>query len=499
MTRDPASPRLGLGAAASITFLATGGVLVLEIAAGRLLAPYVGVSLATYTGIIGVILAGIATGAWVGGRIADLRPPAPLVGPTLVLGGLSAIASVPIVSLLGAAGPGSGFGSIVLLAAAGFVGPAAILSAAAPLVVRATLRDVATSGSIVGRLSAAGTAGAILGTFLTGFILLGLVPTRVLIVAVGVLLVALGIGVRRWVSGRVPGAPLALLAMVVAGGAAMLPPGPCDRESAYYCIAVVVDPARPDGRTLVLDRVRHAYVDLADPLHLEFGYIRRFADAAVPVLERTDGRPEVLHVGGGGFSFPRYLLAVAPASRHTVVELDPVVVATAREALGLVESDRLRVVAGDARLSIRTLPAAAFDLVVGDAFGGLSVPWHLTTREFLADVDRVLRDDGTYALNLIDGPRLLFVRAEVATLRERFAHVAVIASPAALRGEAGGNVVLVASRLPIEAAALEGRAVARGDGPGTVVLADAGELDELTTGVRPLTDDDAPVDQLIGR
>ena len=499
MTRDPVSSGFGPGAAASITFLASGSVLVLEIAAGRLLAPYVGVSLATYTGIIGVILAGIAAGAWLGGRIADARPPAPLVGPTLVLGGLSAIASVPIVSLVGAAGAGTGFGSIVLLAAAGFVVPAAILSAAAPLVVRATLRDVATSGSIVGRLSAAGTVGAILGTFLTGFVLLGVVPTRVLIVGVGVLLIALGIGVRRWVSGRIPGAPLALLATAVAGGAAMLPPGPCDRESAYYCIAVVVDPARPSGRTLVLDRVRHAYVDLADPLDLEFGYVRRFADAAVPVLDRTRGDADVLHVGGGGFSFPRHLLAAAPASRHTVLELDPVVVATARDALGLVESERLRVIAGDARLSIRALPDGAFDLVVGDAFGGLSVPWHLTTREFLAEVDRVLRDDGPYVLNLIDGPRLLFVRAEVATLRERFAHLAVVASPAALGGDAGGNVVLVASHRPIDAAALEERAVARGDGPGTVVLAEAADLDRFTAGARPLTDDDAPVDQLIAR
>lgn len=499
MTRDPVSPGLDPAAAASIAFLASGSVLVLEIAAGRLLAPYVGVSLATYTGIIGVILAGIAAGAWLGGRIADVRPPAPLVGSTLVLGGLAAIASVPIVSLVGGAVTDTGFGSIVLLAAVGFVAPAAILSAAAPLVVRATLRDMATSGSVVGWLSAAGTAGAILGTFLTGFVLLGLVPTRVLIVGVGVLLVVLGIGVRRWVSGRVPGVPLAILAMVVAAGAAMFPPGPCDRESAYYCIAVVVDPARPSGRTLVLDRVRHAYVDLADPLHLEFGYVRRFADAAVPVVDRTRGDADVLHVGGGGFSFPRHLLATAPASRHTVLELDPVVVATARDALGLVESERLRVIAGDARLSIRDLPDDGFDLVVGDAFGGLSVPWHLTTREFLAEIDRVLREDGPYVLNLIDGPRLQFVRAEVATLRERFAHVAVVASPAALGGEAGGNVVLVASHRPIDGAALQQRAEGRGDGPGTVVIADAADVDEFTAGARPLTDDDAPVDQLIAR
>lgn len=499
MTRVAGPPGLGPGAAAAITFVASGSVLVLEIAAGRLLAPYVGVSLATYTGIIGVILAGIAAGAWLGGRLADARPPAPLVGPTLVLGGLAAIASVPIVALVGAAGPGTRFESIVLLAATGFIAPATILSTAGPLVVRATLRDVATSGSVVGRLSAAGTCGAILGTFLTGFVLLGLLPTRVLIVTVGALLVLLGIGVSWWVARRAPGAPLALVAALVVGGAGTIPPDPCDRESAYYCIAVVADPARPQGRTLVLDRLRHAYVDLSDPRHLEFGYVRRFADAAAAVLERTGGKADVLHVGGGGFSFPRYLLAIAPATRHTVLEIDPVVLATAREELGLTESDALRVTTGDARLSIRELPDAGFDLVVGDAFGGLSVPWHLTTREFLAEVDRVLRPAGRYTMNLIDGPQLLFVRAEVATLRERFEHVAVIAPPAALRGEAGGNVVVVASHAPIDVAELDARAASWGDSPATELIADAAGLDRFTAGAQPLTDDAAPVDQLIGR
>ena len=498
MTREPGPPRLGLAVAAWITFLASGSVLVLEIAAGRLLAPYVGVSLATYTGIIGVMLAGIALGAWLGGRIADARPPAPLIGPALAAGGLAAMAGVPIVAVVGGAASGTGFGPIVLLAAAGFAAPAAILSAAAPLVVRATLRDMATSGSVVGQLSAAGTGGAILGTFLTGFVLLGLLPTRVLIVAVGVLLVVLGMGVRWWLTRRSPGPPLALAAALLVAAGAAIPAGPCDRESAYYCIAILPDPDRPSGRTLMLDRLRHAYVDLADPLHLEFGYVRRFADVALPILDRTGGAAEVLHIGGGGFSFPRYLRAIAPASRHTVLELDPVVVATARERLGLVESRELRVVAGDARLSIRALPDEGFDLVVGDAFGGLSVPWHLTTREFVAEVDRVLRADGQYTLNLIDGPRLLFVRAEVATLRERFAHVALVASPASLRGESGGNVVLVASHAPIDATALEAQATTWGDGPATEVVTGAA-LDRLTGSARPLTDDEAPVDQLIAR
>ena len=56
------------------------------------------------------------------------------------------------------------------------------------------------------------------------------------------------------------------------------------------------------------------------------------------------------------------------------------------------------------------LPDDAFDVVMGDAFGSLSVPWHLTTDEFLGEIDRVMRPDGRYVMNLIDGPALSFVR-----------------------------------------------------------------------------------------
>ena len=198
--RDGARPAPSLPppVAAILTFIATASVLVLEIAAGRLLAPYVGVSLTTYTGIIGAILAGIALGAWIGGKAADVVGPLRLLGPAFILGGFSAIAAVPVVAVLGDVGLGDGFVGIVVLATTGFVVPAAILSSMAPMLVRGTFTDLATSGSIVGRLSAVGTVGAITGTFLTGFVLLGLFPTRVLIVSIGVGLAMIGVVLSLW-------------------------------------------------------------------------------------------------------------------------------------------------------------------------------------------------------------------------------------------------------------------------------------------------------------
>jgi spermidine synthase len=483
-----------------LTFTAAACVLVLEIAAARLLAPYVGVSLTTYTSIIGVILAGIAAGAWAGGRAADRVGPDRLLGGLLVAGGAAAVAAVPVAGLLGPALAGSGPDASLLLAAVAFALPAALLSAVAPVIVRAAIRDVGSSGTVVGRLSAVGTAGALTGTFLTGYVLLGLVPVRPLIAGTGLLLVGLGV-VLAFRLRRPPAAGTWAL-VVAAGGLAALAAGvgsPCQRESAYYCIAVHPTPEEPSERTLVLDDLLHARVDLDDPAALDFAYVHWFEAAAadLPAVAAGGGPPlAALHLGGGGFTFPRHLLARLPDSRHVVLELDPEILATAREELGFDPDERIDVRLGDARRTIAGVADASRDLVVGDAFASRSVPWHLATAEFAAEVDRVLAPGGRYVMNLIDGPRLAFVRAEAATLRARFEHVMVVTWASAFGGRTGGNVVLVASHVPIDGAGLASRV--RAATPGADVRWTAPDLDAFVAGAPQLTDDYAPTDQLLG-
>ena len=499
VSREGTAP-LPFFVAGALTFIATASVLVLEIAAGRLLAPYVGVSLMTYTGIIGAILAGIALGAWVGGRAADAVGPRTLLGPAFIAGGLSAVAAVPVVGLLGAIGLGDGFVAIVVLATVGFVPPAAILSATAPMLVRATLTDLGTSGSIVGRLSAIGTIGAITGTLLTGFVLLGLVPTRALIVAVGAGLMVVGVVLTLWLRPGRPGSTGSLLlAVVLSGGLAWTVPSPCDTESRYYCIDVRDDAAKPNVQILVLDRLAHAAVDLEDPTNLEFSYVRRLADATAGVRASLGRPPDVLHVGGGGFTFPRYIEARHPGARQTVLELDPMVYDTARSRLGYVPSARTDIRLGDARQAIRALPADAYDIAVGDAFGGLAVPWHLTTTEFLREVARVLRPGGMYVANIIDYPPLRFFRAEAATAASVFGHVTLIAGRATLAGQSGGNLILVASDAPPDRAAIEAAIAAWRESEPTAVITDPAEVSAYIGDAVVLTDDFAPVDQLLGR
>jgi spermidine synthase len=147
---------------------------------------------------------------------------------------------------------------------------------------------------------------------------------------------------------------------------------------------------------------------------------------------------------------------------------------------------------GDARTAIADLPDAAYDVVVGDAFGSLAVPWHLTTREMVAEVRRVLRPGGTYALNVIDFPPLGFARSETATLLAAFDHVAVLAPPETVAGDTGGNLVLVASDAPLDTKALAARAEVRGE-PGSV----HSDARRFAGNAEVLTDDHAPVDQLL--
>ncbi|MEM8745331.1 MAG: fused MFS/spermidine synthase [Actinomycetota bacterium] len=190
---DPSVRALPSWLAIVLVFGTSAVVLVLEILAGRLMAPYVGVSLETFTGIIGTILAGIAVGAWAGGVAADRVDPRRLLGPLLVAGGVLAIATIPIVRVLGESGGSAGGVRIIVLTAFGFLPSATVLSAVPPAVVKLQLRDLDSTGATVGQLSAWGTVGALFGTFFTGYVLVAAAAVTTLIVTVGVVLVIGGL------------------------------------------------------------------------------------------------------------------------------------------------------------------------------------------------------------------------------------------------------------------------------------------------------------------
>jgi spermidine synthase len=254
-----------------------------------------------------------------------------------------------------------------------------------------------------------------------------------------------------------------------------------------------------------MDTLRHAYVDLDDPTHLEFAYTRLLGDVVDALA--PEGEPiRGLHLGGGGFTMPRYIAATRPGSVNRILELDPVVLQTAREELGLETSDDLTVRLGDARISLAAEPTDAYDLVIGDAFAGLAVPWHLTTREVAAEVQRALQPGGIYAVNISDYPPLRLARAQLATFAGVFDHVAVFGPRSRVAGTSGGNVILLAwdESFPAESLLTAGRA--RGGsasltagGRGAASGDDADLIADFIDAAVVLTDDFAPADQLMTR
>jgi hypothetical protein len=495
-------------AAAALVFLSSAAVLVLEILAARLLAPYVGVTLETYTAIIGVILAGIAVGSWLGGKAADARDPRGLLSPLLVVGGALAFASIPVIDLLGASLRGGGPAATTVLTVLAFFLPAAVLSGVTPAVIKIQLASLEETGRVVGRLSALSTAGAIFGTFFTGFLLVAAFPTRPVVRATAVFLIMLGVGTAVYLRSERSVTAGGMVAVLAAGTLSFVSPHPCEHESAYYCAFIVEE--GDAGRALHLDTLRHSYVDLDDPSHLEFLYTQWFGDTIETIA--PDGQPvTALHIGGGGFTMPGYLRSEHPGSFSTVLEVDPLLVELSQEKLGLELGPDLEILTGDARVTVAEVPDDTYDVVIGDAFGGVAVPWHLATEEFARLMAERMTADGVYMMNVIDyGPRD-FLRAEVATLAEVFDHVAVIGRPGAF-GElgrtdpggqpqapvpdetVGGNHVVVASDrpLPIDALIATNRGRARVD-----LILHGAELEAFIEGAPVLTDDNAPVDQLL--
>ncbi|MEV0157255.1 fused MFS/spermidine synthase [Micromonospora sp. NPDC050686] len=248
---------------------------------------------------------------------------------------------------------------------------------------------------------------------------------------------------------------------------------------------LVPDPRRRTGRTLLAGGVAQSYVDVADPRHLQFEYVRRMArllDLAAP-----PGAPlAALHLGGGALTLPRYLAATRPGSVQTVVERDPRVVELVQRELPSLPAE-VRVEVADARAAVTAAAPDRYDVVLADVYRAARMPPHVAAVEFVAEVARVLRPDGVYLVNVTDLPPLVFTRGQVATLRAVFGEVCLVADRRMLRARRYGNLVLAAAarpgRLPVSRLAGE---VARDPVPGAVLHAAA--LDRFVAGARPATD-----------
>ena len=495
-----ARQRLVLAGYGLAVFVSSAFLLVLEIVAGRLIAPYVGVSLYSWTSIIGVILAGLSLGNWVGGVWADRGGDGRSVGLVLGLGSVACLLSLPLLQWFGDAVQSSSLdllSSSFLYAAGLFFVPAMLLGVVTPLLTTLALRSDPRTGHVVGRMHALAAVGSIAGTFATGYWLVQYLGSRTVVlgVAAGLFLLALPF-LRR---SPAPVAAVLLAGVLGAGSVLYYSEGlasPCTRESSYFCIRVVdhtQDAPFGEARGLVLDHLLHGINHRSEPAMLLASYAQGIDELVrVRFGERYDRGLSYFFAGGGAYTQPRAARASSPSSRIMVAELDPLVTRTAEEDLFL-DPAGMRIVHTDARRALQREPGR-FDVIVGDVFHDLAIPYHLVTREFTATVREHLAPGGLYVMNVVDAfpdPRL--VKSIVKTLQAELLQVDVWMDgvPQAARV----TFIITANdgaRLPKAVATQAG--FERNWYRITEMLLDIGQpMNELPL----LTDDFAPVERLI--
>ena len=233
------------------------------------------------------------------------------------------------------------------------------------------------------------------------------------------------------------------------------------------------------GVTVMRDGHPQSHVQPDDPRLLVFEYVQHFA----LVLDLLPAGPlRVTHVGGAGLTLARYLQATRPGSPQIVLEPDVELTESVRREIPLPRQHRIRVRPVDGAAGIRGLRDASADAIVLDAYADGMVPADLTGSAFLAECARVLAPGGLLLANLADEPGMRYVRRVVATLPTALPQVALLATNEVLKGRRFGNVVLIASAVPLDVRELR-RAAARADFP-TGLRAD-GEVETLVRGVTP--------------
>jgi len=500
-------------------FIAAACIMTVEILSTRLVARFLGSSLYTWTSAIGVVLAGISLGNYIGGRLADRFHPQRTLSVLFIISSLACV-TIPVANnwignwstLDGLSWPTR----IFLHFSLAFLLPATMLGTMSPVVAKMALGLGWAVGRTIGTIYAWGAIGSIVGTFVAGFLLVSWMGTEgaILLVAAVLALMGLFFGYRSWVPYAWIGT--CVLALLLALGpwsatqsiASALRLRGVERgmivfkkDSQYQRVLVKIGGTASE-RIMMLDSMTHSIVDLADPLNLRYEYEQVYAEVMQQIYPGNRS-VNAFFIGGGGFVFPRYIELAYPGSYVEVAEIDPVVTQAAFETFGLPKDTSIRHFDMDARNRISDLirrkraggDVPEFDYIFGDAFNNFSVPYHLTTVEFNRQLSELMSDDGVYMLNVIDMYRSgRFLGAVLKTCREVFPEVAVITSTAS---NDRSTFVVVASKKPADLTIVPDLIRAHYEFEGaTMTPANFAYLESVNAGLL-LTDDYAPVENLL--
>lgn len=399
----------------------TGAVIMaLEILSSRILAPEFGNSVFVWGSIISVFLAALSVGYYLGGRLADRNPAMAALARLISIAALFQAGLIvvggPVTSAIGSLTHGSPAGT--LLATTVLFGPPSILLATvSPFVVRLAARDLSEVGNTAGRLYAVSTAGSLVGTLVCTFVLIPRLEVHQilsLLLLATALVAILGLveSLAQQRTYALASGLLAIFAVWSMTSTRELPSGVVHFEVSPYQTLRVSEIS--GHRFLFGDRTLYSSMRLEDQMPA-LAYQRYAAGSLLlnPEIE------SLLSIGMGSGGIGSYLRSALPDLEIDYVEIDPAVVRIARQFFFFQDNPRTRVHVDDARQFLRR-SEKRWDYIHSDAYIGLSIPFHLTTVEFLDEVKRHLTPGGVLGVNIATGIEAPFPQAILHTLVSRF-------------------------------------------------------------------------------
>lgn len=395
-----------------INVVAFGGGFVsigLELTASRLIAPYFGSSTFIWANLIGITLAFLSLGYFVGGRMADRYPSSDRLYVLVGAAGI-AIAVIPLVSRpilrtsldgLEDRDAGAFLGSLVATLLL-FAPAMTLLGMIAPYAIRLRLATVAEAGREAGGLYALSTAGSILGSFIPVLVLTPWIGTRLTILVLAGILLVMSIGGLLSARNR---RTAALVALPAVACLALSLAGIDDRIKPPYRGVLVaefesdnnyVQVLRDGNQTLLALNEGQAIHSIYDPTRLTTGGPWDYFLLG-PYLAGDAAPTSSMIIGLAGGTTARQLHAAFPGIALDGVEVDPVVARVAADYFHVTD-ELVDVQVTDGRYALRTSDAT-YDLICIDAYRQPYVPFHLATVEFFGEVSDHLGPSGVVAIN----------------------------------------------------------------------------------------------------
>ncbi|MDP2685170.1 MAG: fused MFS/spermidine synthase [bacterium] len=483
-------------------FISGAVVMIFELVGSRVMGPYVGTSTFVWTSLIGVILASLSIGYWLGGKFADKKASYKILSLIILMAGvligtttfIKDFVMIMIQEGISDIRVGSIIGAIILFAL-----PSILLGMVSPYAVKLKMNSLDTSGKTVGNLYAISTTGSIVGTFSAGFFLIPFLGNTKILLLLAILLTISSSLIylkKYWLFKTTLLLFFLLFNFITIPSPLIAIEGSVDLDSVdldteYSRIWIFNDIDNTTGqpiKKLQINTENNSAMFLEnDELVSQYTKFYRLADHFFPNLKTA------LMLGGAAYSYPKDFLNKHESATIDVVEIDPMLTELAREHFRLVDDPKMNIIHEDGRTYLNTTEKK-YDVILGDAFTSFySIPYQLSTVEAVEKTYDLLNDNGVVILNIasaIEGDGGKFLRAELATYQEIFPQTYIFPVIEKDDGEKFQNIILVAikSDQPAELTSLNKEF--------------DGYLSNLWTKDIPndmpiLTDDHAPVDYYI--